>query len=359
MRILNIQKEGIKAAVDAAVFMLQTRGLVIYPTETTYGVGVDVEDEQAVQKLLDYKGKRDGKPISIAVATQEMATRYVKLNQTARKAYETFLPGPVTIISTGTNNLAQGIASTEGTVGIRIPKYDLVLQILAKFGHGMTATGANVSNKKRPYSITDILSHTTKKQQDCIDLILDAGELPHNPPSTVIDTTLDDLVILRSGALAINKSEAKTTRAAEETIQYCTSISSRYRSYYGYTPVIFALEGEMGAGKTHAVKGLAQGLGIGARIVSPTYIFASEHTFEQEGQVLPFIHVDAWRLKGYDQLIDIGLETFLQHNAVIAIEWSEKFTKELEKLKSKAKIIFLRLDRTKRENERTISLMEA
>lgn len=342
--------------ISRAVETLSSGGLVVYPTETTYGIGVDVENPEAVQRLLAYKGKRDNKPISVAVADQAMAQRYVVLNDTARKVYQTFLPGPVTVVSTGTGVAAAGIASAEGKVGIRIPKYDLALDLIRAFGRGITATSANASNKKRPYTVSDILDNISEKQKDLIDLIIDVGELPHNDPSTVIDTTLDDIVILRQGASAFKNHETHVSNSPEETIAIFEGIAKRFRSYYGYTPVLFTFEGEMGAGKTQAIKGLAKGLGIDEPVSSPTYVLAQEYTFLNEEQVVVFLHIDAWRLTDIKQLLEIGLTSVLEHNAVAAIEWSERFPDLTKYVPSSAKVVHIRIESGEKESQRRIAL---
>jgi len=78
--------------------ILSHNGLIIYPTETCYGVGVDVTNSKAVEKLLSYKKRPEGKAISIAVSDKDMAERYVDLNEKALNLYQNFLPGPLTII---------------------------------------------------------------------------------------------------------------------------------------------------------------------------------------------------------------------------------------------------------------------
>ncbi len=354
MKRLLVTPDNIQDCIAQASEILRSGGIVIYPTETTYGVGVDVENPQAVKKLLTYKGKRDGKPISVAVANITMAEQYVSLNDTAKDVYHTFLPGPVTIVSTGRGTTAPGIASAQGKVGIRIPKHDLATALIKTFGSGITATGANASNKKRPYSIEDILENTSKKQHDLIDLILDSGELPHNEPSTVIDTTLDDVKILREGSISFHDGETITTQSEEETMEFFASVAKRFRSFYTYSPVLYLFSGEMGAGKTHAIKGLAKGLGITKMITSPTYSVAGEYTFENESTNATFVHIDCWRVQSYEELSDLGLSNYLQEHAVIAIEWSEKFRNEFEKLPCKK--IWIELNPTEKENERKIRL---
>ncbi len=356
MKRITIPTTPISCAISEAVAVLQSGGIVIYPTETTYGVAVDVENPVAVQKLLAYKGGRDGKAISVAVDSKEMAKRYVLLNAQAEQVYETFLPGPVTVVSTSNGKAAEGIESQEKKVGIRIPKHDLALQLISTFGRGITATGANASNKKRPYAIEDILHNTSKAQQDLIDVILDFGELPHHEPSTVIDTTLDDIVVLRAGTPSFGNKEKVVTKSVEETIFYFETVAKRYRSYYGYKPVIFAFRGEMGAGKTHAVKGLAKGLGISDRITSPTYAFAQEYSFVNESMNVLFVHIDAWRVQNFDELQSIGFSEYRNKKATIALEWSERFETEITTLGEQAKVMFISLEQGEDENTRNITL---
>lgn len=351
MKILNLQEVSLAAAIEAAVFVLRAGGIVIYPTETTYGVAVDVENPAAVDKLLEYKGKRDGKPISVAVADIHMAERYVSLNATAERVYQTFLPGPVTVVSTGTGKTAVGIASTEGKVGIRIPKHDLALDLIRAYGSGISATGANASNQKRPYAIQDILDNISVKQKDLIDLILDIGELPHNEPSTVIDTTIDDIVVLRQGKELFRVDETVTTQSPEETMEVFHKFARRWRSYYTYTPVLFLFSGEMGAGKTHAIKGLASGLGIEENLTSPTYTLAQEYRFENESRPCQFVHIDCWRMRDFRELLDIGLENYIEENAVLAIEWSERFA-NFAKYAGRAKLITITIQSGLTESER-------
>lgn len=350
--------DGIKAkesTLAEAVAVLRSGGLVIYPTETTYGIAIDVENPVAVQKLLDYKGKRDGKAISVAVTNQDMAERYVNLNDTALKVYKTFLPGPVTVISTGTGATAPGVAAQDGKVGIRIPNHPLTLELIEAFGHGISATGANASNKKRPYTIQDILDNTTQAQQKLVDLIIDFGELPHNEPSTVIDTTVDDIKVLRQGPTNFKDTEIYTSSSEEETLKWFEQFVRRFRSYYTYTPVLFLFSGEMGAGKTHAIAGMAKGLGITESISSPTYAIANEFDFQNESIPGTFVHIDCWKLSHFEELVDIGLDAAIEEKSVVAIEWADRFQSNFEAYADKAKVIWIHITSTAIENERIIT----
>jgi L-threonylcarbamoyladenylate synthase len=346
MRIIKNDENAVELAIDA----LNNGGLVIYPTETLYGVGVDATNPKAVKKLSEYKDRPLGKPYSIAVADQEMAQEYVELNATAKNLYKEFLPGPLTIISKGKHKVAPGIESEEGTLGVRIPDYKLVTNIVQKLGKPVTATSANASYKKRPYKISDILENISDKQKNLIDLIIDAGELPKQEPSTVIDTTLDDLVTLRQGAIKFSKENQILSKSEENTQNLAKEIWQKYEKHQGKRAIVFALQGEMGTGKTQFTKGLARAMGIKELVTSPTFALENEY---QEGREKLF-HFDAWRLENSDELNALGFSDLIKNKSIISIEWAEKVADVIRKFDDDAIIIWVKIEFGKKENERLI-----
>ncbi|MDP4030857.1 MAG: Sua5/YciO/YrdC/YwlC family protein, partial [Patescibacteria group bacterium] len=101
----------LKFQLNQAAKVLRAGGLIIYPTETCYGAGVDATNQAAVDKLLRYKTRREGRPLSVAVSDKTMASKYVKLNTSAINLYKNFLPGPLTVVSAGRHKLAKGVES--------------------------------------------------------------------------------------------------------------------------------------------------------------------------------------------------------------------------------------------------------
>ena len=134
MKIVHLSTTPAREVITAAISTLKSGGLVVYPTETTYGIGADATNQKAVDKLLQYKKRREGKPLSIAVFDQSMAEIYVELNAAAKKVYTTFLPGPITVVSKSKGNVAKGVTSETGALGIRIPNYPLILQLIKAYG---------------------------------------------------------------------------------------------------------------------------------------------------------------------------------------------------------------------------------
>jgi L-threonylcarbamoyladenylate synthase len=347
----NIEMKIIKSeafSAEMAVEILKSGGLVIFPTETMYGIGADATNSGAIKRLVAYKKRPFGKPFSIAVTNRDMAERYAEINQTARDIYKKFLPGPVTVISTGNHKLAPGVESETGTIGVRIPDYPLVLEIVKKLGKPITATSANASYKKRPYKIEDILDNISVKQKGLIYLIIDAGELPHNEPSTVIDTTLDDMVVLRQGEIAISDQLSVISRSEEETRNMGKEMWQKYEKHAGSRAIVFALEGPMGAGKTQFTKGLARAMGIEEEVVSPTYNLELDYQDK-------LIHIDAWRMANGDELKNLGFKKRISDKSVLAIEWAERVSGEIRKYNEEAVIVWVKIEYGKNETERIIS----
>ena len=142
--------------------------------------------------------------------------------------HQKFLPGPYTIISKAKNNLADGVASEFDTIGIRVPNYKLITDITAALDKPITATSANASGKKRPYTIQDIFDNLSTKQKKLIDLVIDAGQLPPNEPSTVIDTTLSTPLTVRGNLLGHKNGLTLTSCSDQETIDIAGKFLLKY-----------------------------------------------------------------------------------------------------------------------------------
>ena len=344
---MKVIRENLNAIGTAVKYLSQGK-LVFMATETVYIAVVDATNLNSVKKLVEYKDRPFGKPFSVGVTTIGMAQKYVSLNKTAKKLYKSFLPGPLTIVSTGKHVLASGIEAENGTLGIRIPAYPFFLKIVKGFGKPITTTSANASYMKRPYKISDVLDNISEKQRRLIDLIIDAGELPHNEPSTVIDTTLDDPIILRQGKVKFKNRNEVFSRSEENTQNIAKELFQKYESYLGRRPIIFALIGEMGTGKTQFTKGLGKALGIKDEIVSPTFNLVLEY-----GKLT---HIDAWRLQNPEELETLGfLKTIENKNMVIAIEWADRVIDEIKNQREHALVIWVKIKYGKKENERLIS----
>lgn len=345
---MQIIPENIKA-VATAVKALQNGQIVFMATETVYIAAVDATNPEAVKKLVAFKNRPFGKPFSVGVTDITMAEKYVTLNKTAKDLYKRFLPGPVTVVSTGTHKVANGIEAENGTLGIRIPDYKFFQVVCKRFNKPITATSANASYQRRPYKLSDILDNISEKQKKLIDLMIDADELPHNEPSTVIDTTLDnETVILRQGEIKIKDKNEVLSRSEENTQNVAKELWQKYESYKSKRSIIFALEGQMGAGKTQFVKGLAKAMGITEQVVSPTYDLLSSYG--------PLVHIDTWRMIDPNQeLNSLEIKNILATNSTVAIEWADRAIEEIKKYSDDAIIVWVKFVYGKNTNDRLIS----
>lgn len=351
---VNVKNTSEFKIVSLAVKVLRAGGLVIFPTETLYGAAVDATNQQAVEKLSEFKSRPLGKPYSIAVSDITMAGQYASLNTTAENLYRRFLPGPLTIISICKHNLAKGVESEIGTIGIRIPDYPLVIKIIERLGHPITATSANAAYKKRPYQIADIIQGISMKRKKLINLIIDAGQLPRNEPSTVVDTTLDETAVLRQGRIKIKNKNLILTRNAEQTQNFAKELWHKYEPNLGKRALVFALEGPMGTGKTQFVKGLARAMEIKEEIISPTYLLANQYPIPNSVTSDLLYHFDAWRMETPQELKGLKYPQIINDKSVIAIEWADRVSDFIRQYDAEAIIIWVKIKYGKSVTDRNI-----
>jgi|SRR5579859_441052 len=361
MKILSLVDSTHPKVLGATLTVLRSGGLIIFPTETTYGAGVDALNPAAVQKLLSYKARREGKPLSIAVRDLEMAEKYVEVNESARRVYERFLPGPVTVVSKSKGNVAPGVESEFGTLGVRIPDYPFVLELLAAFGGPITATSANQSGSKSPYSVQELLLDLSEKQKSQIDLIIDAGELPHNPPSTVIDTTLSTPVVFRQGDVEVMKPQKTTTltsHSEQETKDIAKRLILKHWNDVKECGLVIGLNGSLGMGKTIFAKGVAEFLQIPRVVTSPTYTYLEEYPFERHGVTGKFYHVDAWKINSDAEMELLRFSDLPKPNQVVVVEWVSNVALYIKKLKTEQKFSYLEITFGGQDHERTLEIKE-
>lgn len=350
---INIIKESDKA-IDTVVKLLQEGKLVFTATETVYIAAVDATNPEAVKKLIAFKNRPFGKPFSIGVTDIKMAKKYVHINRTATKLYERFLPGPLTVVSKGKHTVAPGVEAENGTLGIRIPDYPFLLKLIKKFGKPITTTSANASYQRRPYKLAHIVDNISEKQMRLIDLMVDAGTLPTREPSTVIDTTLDEPTTLRQGDIKLKDKNEVYSRSEENTQNIAKELWQKNEDYFTKRAIIFALEGQMGAGKTQFVKGLAKAMGIKEKVISPSYDLLCSYNLKTKGNSL--IHIDTWRMLDPEQEFK-GLEVkkLVDDKNVIAVEWADRILKNIKVYSDDAIIIWVRIEYGKNDNDRIIS----
>lgn len=350
---MKIIKEN-KQSVGETVKVLRGGGLAIFLSGVCYNAGIDATNPTAVKKLVKYKNRPFGKPFSIGVKNLAMAKEYAEMNKTAINLYKSFYPGPLTIVCKGKHKVAPGIESELGTLGIFVTDHKLTTDIVSRLGKPVTTTSANASYQPRPFSLESLFKNLSKKQMALIDLAVDSGKVPEREASTVIDTTLDDPAILRQGEIRLKDKDEILSTSEEATQNLGKELWQKYEKYLGKRPLIFALEGPMGAGKTQFTKGLARAMGIKEEVVSPTFNLVNNYTLFPIRYTLS--HIDAWRLQNAEELESLGFIKMLEEkNVVIAIEWAEKVLDIIKKHREHSVIVWVKIAYGKNPNDRLIS----
>jgi L-threonylcarbamoyladenylate synthase len=175
--------------INNAAKILEKGGVIAYPTDTLYGLGCDVTNHKAVEKIYNLKGRDYQKPLAIACCDFKMAREYVVFDNRSTAITHHFLPGPYMVIIKREASISDIITAGSDFVGLRIPDHQLCLQIIKKFGKPIITTSANISGQRDPV-------RASKVKLD-VDLVVE-GECRHKKASTIID--IAKMVILREGA---------------------------------------------------------------------------------------------------------------------------------------------------------------
>ena len=182
--------------LSKAITALLNGKVIVYPTDTLYGLGADIFNEDAVSKIFEIKKRPTDNPLPIAVSDPEMLEKIAFLDEKSAKLVESFLPGKLTLILRKKDVVPDIVTGGLDKVAVRIPNNDVSLNIISKFGP-ITATSANIHGDKTPVIINDI---SMQFSPDDIEVYLDVGKL-EGLPSTVIDASGEDIEIVREGAI--------------------------------------------------------------------------------------------------------------------------------------------------------------
>ena len=202
MERINLSHQNLEECVQKAASALRAGGVILYPTDTLYGLGADALSDKAVGTIYAIKGRDEKKPVHCIVADLSMAEEYAYLNDEAMELAEAFFPGPLTLILKKREEFKSGIAHDIQSIGVRVPDNEFSLTLAQEYGKPITATSANVSGEKPACSVGGVLSQLGSAASK-IDIIVDAGKLPANKPSTVVDVSSTRPVILREGAILV------------------------------------------------------------------------------------------------------------------------------------------------------------
>src|SRR5512137_616827 len=175
--------------LEKAVSVLMHDGIIVYPTETVYGLGADAFSDEAILKVYEAKKRPLAMPISIAVADFDMLSAVARVAPEVEPFLTAFLPGPVTVVLPARKTVPATLTGGTGLIGIRMPAHDIALRLITMLDAPITATSANLHGAKDPVIPADCTVP--------YEFLIDGGRLA-GIPSTVVDLT--ERRVLRAGA---------------------------------------------------------------------------------------------------------------------------------------------------------------
>jgi len=329
------------SCIEEACAVLRGGGVVVFPSDTVYGLLCDATNSQAVLKLQKIKNRPAGKPISIFVNDFTMMKKVVDITLSQENILQDLLPGPYTIVLQSKKVVCRLLESERETLGIRIPNYQKIIDLVTLFNHPLTATSANTSGRPPFYSIKSFIKSVSHKNQTIIDLVVDAGELSKNKPSTVLDFSTSQIKTLRQGDLHFDNAKIILTSSEKETKNIAGTLLRDMLRKKEDKPIVFILKGEMGVGKTIFAKGIGEKLGIN-NIISPTYVIYYEYKINHP-LINMFIHCDLFNIEELNEFKHLGLESYFKKGTVLCFEWGEKSKFLLDRYKE-ARIIVINME---------------
>jgi len=191
---INLENDFDLALSEAKKAILAGK-LVVYPTDTLYGIGCNALDKKAVAKIYSAKVREQGKPLSIIVADLKMMQEYCEIGEKELTALLAMLPGPYTFLLKAKKKLP---VSGDDKIGVRVPEHVFMRTVSKQLGLPIVTTSANISGGKPPVSLKDVPRSVRKAAA----VVLDNGKCKYAQGSTVID--LVERKVLRKGAVGGN-----------------------------------------------------------------------------------------------------------------------------------------------------------
>jgi tRNA threonylcarbamoyl adenosine modification protein (Sua5/YciO/YrdC/YwlC family) len=183
--------------ISRVVGVLRNGGIIIYPTDSVYGLGCDITNQKAVEKIIRIKGLKNKEAhFSFICSDLSHISDFAKVNNPTFKLMKKNLPGPFTFILPGLNRVPDYFITKRRTVGIRIPSNQIPIEIVKELGNPIMTTSIRDDDDVIEYTTDPELIH--ERYQDLVDIVIDGG-YGDNIPSTVVDCTTDEPLIIREG----------------------------------------------------------------------------------------------------------------------------------------------------------------
>jgi L-threonylcarbamoyladenylate synthase len=192
--VLRVDPES--PAPRRAVEALRAGDVVVYPTDTVYGLGCDATNARAVRRVFEIKGRPPDQPVPVLLADAHQAAELAEIPEGARRLMRRFWPGPLTLVLPSRGVVAELVTAGTGTVGLRVPDHPVPRALVRACGFPLVGTSANTTGQPAPVTVAQVLSDLDGR----VGLVLDGGRLAGRP-STVVDCTGDRPRLVRPGPI--------------------------------------------------------------------------------------------------------------------------------------------------------------
>lgn len=200
----TLKYSTVDAEIQKAKDLILSGGVIIYPTDTVYGLGGDATNEGIIDRIYAIKERDRRRPLSIMVGDKKVLRKWVlSPSDAAEKLIEKFLPGPLTLIFRASAKVSKRLNGGGDLIGIRIPNNPICHELLRGCEVPIISTSANPSGRGEPTQISGIDARLKQK----VDFILDAGPMGSGRPSTVVDVSSEIPVVRRMGEISITELE--------------------------------------------------------------------------------------------------------------------------------------------------------
>ncbi len=197
-KIYNWSENINENELDNCIEVLRNGGIVIFPTETVYGIGTNAYCEKSVEKIYEIKERPEEKPLSILVSNVNEISKYAIINNSMEEQIiKNFMPGPITIILEKRPEVFNYITSGKNTIGIRIPDNKIILKILEALKLPIVAPSANISGYPSGIELNEILPDFENK----VDICIDGGKSELSESSTIVQVVDNEIKVLRQGKI--------------------------------------------------------------------------------------------------------------------------------------------------------------
>ena len=231
-----------KDALCRAAEIIQTGGLVVFPTETVYGLGGNALDADAAMKIYAAKGRPSDNPLIIHVADPKDAERYAETSEAYYRLAKAFMPGPLTVILPKKDSVPLSVTGGLPTVAVRCPAHPIAQALIREAGVAIAAPSANLSGKPSPTSAAHVISDLSGR----VDVIIDGGDCEIGLESTIVSLDGNRATLLRPGAvtrdaLACVLEEVTVSETVERKLhvnERPLSPGMKYRHYAPDAPLV-------------------------------------------------------------------------------------------------------------------------